>query len=403
MIRRSDCVKKFKHIVLVLCCIAAAGLFTGCKISIELPFGNDQSSSWNGLSGTPSRVTPPDYSVTDTMERYDYSHKKTLTEAQTEIYNLLIYMLDHKQSSFDFENIGNDDFKKAYYAVLYDHPEYIRTGFNYTYSVKTTGDYVQFHAEPALLFDDPDELDIAEQELESAVSSIVNTAKAQPDPYYMVKYVHDYIIDNTVYDVDVLAGAQSSEGLIVASTAYGCLVQHKAVCSGYSAAFQLIMQRLGVECGRINGTKLTESGAHQWNYVCLDGEYYFMDLTWDDPLADNGVDSRTYDYFLISDADIAYTHVSDRTCPQPVCSGIRYNYFYYNGLYFDEYDFRYVSDAAERMRENNTISVKFSTPDQLQRAVEELVEGQRIFELDFVNGGITYSVSTSGCILNIDY
>lgn len=395
--------RKFRLIAASLCCIAVAGLFTGCQISIKLPFGDDQPSSKNSLFGSRSQITPSDYSVTDTMEQYDYSHKNTLTEKQVEVYNLLIYMLDHKQDSFDFENIDNDDFKKAYYAVLYDHAEYIRTGYNYTYSVKTTGDYVQFHAEPSLLFDDPDELDRAEQELESAVNSIVSTAKSQPDPYYMVKYVHDYIIDNTVYDVESLKLTQSSEGLMPASTAYGCLVQHKAVCSGYSAAFQLIMQRLGVECGRINGTKITESGAHQWNYICLDGEYYFMDLTWDDPLNDDGNDSRIYDYFLISDADLAYTHVSDRTHPQPVCSGTRYNYFYYNGLYFDVYDFRYVSDAAERMRENNSFSVKFSTPDELQKAVEELVESQGIFELDFVSGGITYSVSASGCILNISY
>ena len=394
--------RKHKLIVPALCCFALC-LFTGCRISITLPFGSDQSS-YNGVTGVKSLSVPPDYSVADNMEHYDYSHKSALTEQQMEVYNLLIYMLDHKQDSFNFENIENDDFKEAYYAVLYDHPEYIRTGFNYTYSVRTIGGYAQFNAKPSLLFDDPHDMEKAEQDLEAVVSSVVSAAKAQPDPYYMIKYVHDYIIDNTVYDIESLEDDRSSEeGLLPASTAYGCLVQRKAVCSGYSAAFQLIMQRLGFECGRINGTRITETGAHQWNYVGVDGEYYFMDLTWDDPITSDGGENRAYDFFMITDADLAYTHVSDRTLPQPVCRGIRYNYFYYNGLYFDEYDFRYVSDAAQRMREDNGFSVKFSTPDQTQRAVEDLVENQRIFRLDFIKGGITYSVSTSGCILSINY
>ena len=181
------------------------------------------------------------------MEQYDYSLKNTLTDNEKNLYNHIKFMLDNKQTSFDFENITNDDFKKAYYAVLYDHPEYIRTGFNYTYSVKTTGDHVDFHADPALFSDDPEIASKAEQELEAVVSMVSESAKAQADPYFAVKYVHDYIIDNTVYDTESLAAVHGGDdGLVIASTAYGCLVEHKAVCSGYSSAFQLIMQRLRI-------------------------------------------------------------------------------------------------------------------------------------------------------------
>ena len=396
--------KKRRLIALAVCSALSIYSLSGCSFNIKLSFGEDKTQSQTGVFSSPSWSGSSSYVVNDDMERYDYSLKNTLSESQTELYNRLKNMLDEKMTAFDFENITNDDFKSAYYALLYDHPEYIRTGYNYTYSVRTTGDYTLFHADPALFSDDPEVMDKAEQELEEVVNQIVNTAKAQPDPYYMVKYVHDYIIDNTVYDMESFYASQGdNEGLIIASTAYGCLVQHKAVCSGYSAAFQLIMQRLGAECGRINGTRVTESGAHQWNYVCLDGEYYFMDLTWDDPIKDDGQDSRTYDYFLISDRDIAFTHVSDRTLPQPVCIGTRYNFFYYNGLYFDEYNFGSVCDAAVRMKDTGSVMVKFSDPDQLQRAVEDLIEGQRIFELDFVEGGVSYSVSTSGCILSVEY
>ena len=55
------------------------------------------------------------------------------------------------------------------------------------------------------------------------------------------------------------------------------------------------------------------------------------------------------------------------------------------------------------MRYSSGLIVKFSNPDQLQRAVEDLIEGQRIFEIDFIDGGISYSVSASGCILSVEY
>ena len=396
--------RKIKLITSAVCCALTVCTFAGCEFSFDLFSGSSQSSSHSGFFEPPSWNEPSGYTVDDNMEQYDYSLKNTLTDNEKNLYNHIKFMLDNKQTSFNFENITNDDFKKAYYAVLYDHPEYIRTGFNYTYSVKTTGDHVDFHADPALFSDDPEIASKAEQELEAVVSMVSESAKAQADPYFAVKYVHDYIIDNTVYDTESLAAVHGGDdGLVIASTAYGCLVEHKAVCSGYSSAFQLIMQRLGYECGRINGTRITESGAHQWNYVCLDGEYYFMDITWDDPLKDDGIETKTYDYFLITDEDIAYTHVSDLTLPQPECSGKRYNYFYYNGLYFDEYNFGYISDAAQRMRYSSGLIVKFSNPDQLQRAVEDLIEGQRIFEIDFIDGGISYSVSASGCILSVEY
>ena len=395
----------------MLLCIAAAVFFaSGCSIKITLSsegsgvsYGSDTLFRTHSSSGGQSESVS-DYEVTDTMEKYDYSLKNTLDEQQTSLYNRIAAMIENHCTCFDFENISNEDFKKSFYAVMYDHPEYISMGLNYTYKVRTTGDYIEFHAQPALLYEDMDKNIEAEKELEAVVSKIAEGAKAQADPYYTVKYVHDYIIDNTVYDTESLSNIDSSEGeLVVASTAYGCLVQRKALCSGYSAAFQLIMQRLGIECGRINGTRTTESGAHQWNYVCLDGEYYFMDLTWDDPINENGGDTKTYDYFLISDDDLAYTHVSDRTLPQPQCSGTRYNYFRYNGLYSDEYYFGFVEDAANRMRGEGAFSVKFGDPQQLQYAVDDLIENQRLFELDFTNGGIFYSVSTSGCILNVSY
>lgn len=345
------------------------------------------------------------YVVTDTSERIKYSVKNTLDEKQTEIYNRLVYMIDNYELSYDFENITNDDFKKAYYGVLYDHPEYFWLGQNYTYALKTFGDYSTFHVEPKVFSSDTEEIKQARKKLEAEVELIVRNARAQGNIFSQVRYVHDYMIDNTTYDMATIGVVDSGEeyDFLRAVTSYGCLVEKKAICSGYSAAFQLIMQELGLECGRVNGTRVSEEGSHQWNYVGIDGEYYYTDVTWDDPVRENGEESRTYEYFLISDSDLAYTHTADGVLPVPECTGTRYNYYRYCGLYFEEYDFRYAEAAADLLKDDNYFTMKFSAPEQLQAAVKDLITEQHVFDIDYINGSVAYSTSSSGCILNVYY
>ncbi len=393
-------------------CTAALCLLSGCGISLSFNF-DDSSHSVDNWGDIFSAVSVPErsyhntssYAVTDTNEKYDYSQKNTLDEEQTDLYNRLVVLLDDHTTAFEFENITAEDFKTAYYAVLYDHPEFFWLSQSYSYTTRTLDDRTELSIEPVLFSDDIDEIKQAAVRLDEIADRLAQEAEAQGDLFSKVKYVHDYIIDNTEYDTQAMEQVMSgrSEGIVNASTAYGCLVENKAICSGYSTAFQLIMKRLGIECGPVNGKRATETGAHQWNYVCLDGEYYYIDVTWDDPIRDDGQAAKTYEYFLISEDDLSYTHSKDSKPAVPVCSGTRYNYYRYNGTYFDWYDFDDVRAAADMFRGDSGFSVKFSSPDMLQTAVDDLITGQRIFDIDYINNGIQYSVSVSGCILNISY
>ena len=399
--------------VLAAVCAAAACLVTGpgCSMDLGSVFGESSGSGmWGGLfseSSVPQKSyhNTESYVPDDTMEKYRYSLKNTLNDEQTDLYNRLVILLEEYTTSFDFENITTEDFKTAYYAVLYDHPEFFWTARNYSYSTRESDGHSELHVEPVLLSSDTGMIKQAYETVDGIAQSIADEAAAQGDFYSVVKYVHDRLIDTTVYDhaaVDQITSG-NDEGFIAAATPYGCLVSHKAVCSGYSSAFQLIMHKLGIGCGLVNGKRSTEEGAHQWNYVCLDGEYYYMDLTWDDPIREDGQDTRTYEFFLISDDDLARTHTADGELPVPECSGTRYNYYIYNGLYLDYYDFDAVKAAADMFRDDNAFSVKFSSPDALRTALYELIDEQHIFDIDYINSGIKYSVSVSGCILSVSY
>lgn len=396
---------KGKDWLVGVCVIIALGVLGGCSSELKLFEESSQSSrrqSSFSESKKPTEQESREPQKTDSSELQAFSMKNTLNSHQRKLYNQFVNKIENYETSFHFDNVEQDDLKKAYFAVLDDHPEYFWLGKGYLYRSSTLGDFSSVTLTPDIMSEDPEEIKSLYQSFKKAADRIVKDAKEKGDLYEQVKYVHDYIIDNTDYDSDAAAqiGDDSREGVLNASTAYGCLVEHKAICSGYSAAFQLLCAELGVDCYRVSGTRAEESGPHQWNFLLLYDEYYFTDVTWDDPVRADGVKVRTYEYFLISDDDLVRTHSMDNERPVPACKGTRDNYYVKNGLYFEEYDFRYLEDAVQRLPEG-MLTVKFSTPEQRDLAEYDLMDNQRIFELPGFTGGVSYSLSASGCILTI--
>ena len=80
--------------------------------------------------------------------------------------------------------------------------------------------------------------------------------------------------------------------------AFGIMVKGKGVCESYSRAFQYLCQRIGLECILVVGD--CDGEGHMWNMIQLEGDWYHMDLTWDD--GDDG--EIYYDFFNISDKEL---------------------------------------------------------------------------------------------------
>ena len=103
--------------------------------------------------------------------------------------------------------------------------------------------------------------------------------------------VHDYIVLHTVYD----------ESLAL-KTGYDALVNGSTVCSGYTALFMDVMNRLGIPCQSVVAEDTGDGEGHSWNVVQLDGQWYHVDLTWDDPTRDTyGYSNHVY--FLKTDGE----------------------------------------------------------------------------------------------------
>lgn len=97
--------------------------------------------------------------------------------------------------------------------------------------------------------------------------------------------VHDWIVENGEYDDTVYSNASHS-GRVGYRDPYGILVKGYGNCLGYASSFQLLMDLCGVECITVVGAAFDSRSDHAWNMVRLDGEWYCVDVVWDDSLAD---------------------------------------------------------------------------------------------------------------------
>ena len=105
-----------------------------------------------------------------------------------------------------------------------------------------------------------------------------------------IKIFHDYIINNTKYDSD-----RSDNGIIKykSDTAYGPLFEGYAICGGYTDLMELFLEKMNLKSFRVS------SLLHVWNAVEIDGKWYNIDLTWDDPVMSDGSQRLSHEYMLI--------------------------------------------------------------------------------------------------------
>ncbi|KUP25178.1 hypothetical protein AWJ19_29800 [Paenibacillus sp. DMB5] len=142
--------------------------------------------------------------------------------------------------------------------------------------------------------------------LQAAKAVIDQTLSPEMNTRDKVKALHDYVVLNTAYDYDnYLNGSIPEESY----TEYGILILHTGVCQGYAVTMKMLLDLAGVENFYISGTNYAGAG-HAWNIVVVDGEYYHLDATWDDPVP-NMPGYIGDKYFLVTDEQMALDHIWD--------------------------------------------------------------------------------------------
>lgn len=168
------------------------------------------------------------------------------------------------------------------------------------------------------------------QQLYETVRYILDTriTKEMTD-YEKELALHDYLITHCVYSEDTTQPPESD-----IYRAYGALVNQDAVCNGYAEALQLLFACVGIESEFVVGT--ADGVDHAWNLVRIDGKWYHLDATWDDPLPDQGA-KVLHAYFNVTDEIMEESHTWNKE-DYPPASSMEANFYKVQGSYYDSFE-----------------------------------------------------------------
>ena len=120
-----------------------------------------------------------------------------------------------------------------------------------------------------------------------------------------VTLIHDYIVRNYEYDTTFTKFSFTD-----------FLDTGSGVCQAYAQMFDLLSTMAGVETQYLEGTAVNSSGdreCHAWNRVFIDDVWYYVDVTWDDPIPDKGFSSTvSTKYLLIDEGQMDKDHTLDK-------------------------------------------------------------------------------------------
>lgn len=167
----------------------------------------------------------------------------------------------------------------------------------------------------------------ADQAATTIVNSLISSSMTAEEK---VRVLHDYLVRHVRYDVEGLADMNNMPASDF--TPEGALILRVAVCEGYAEAFQILCQKAGIPCEIVTGSATSDGVnyiAHAWNMVQIDGAWYQVDVTFDDPIIDG---TSAYEdgsnlsrgYYLVTDAIIYLDHIADNA--RYVCTSERYIY-----------------------------------------------------------------------------
>ena len=134
--------------------------------------------------------------------------------------------------------------------------------------------------------------------IDSDVSEIMQQVSDEMDDETKALRIHDYFVYEYEYDNDNLLADTLPED----SFRSGGIIRNKiGVCQAYAYAYSYIMNKMGLEC-HVTGS---DPMNHAWNILKLNGSYYHVDCTWDDPVYDR-LGRVGHEFFLLSDYEILY-------------------------------------------------------------------------------------------------
>ena len=133
-----------------------------------------------------------------------------------------------------------------------------------------------------------------QRELDNALETLARKVdiSGMTDEEIVLAY-HEYLTSTVAYAYE--AYLTNTLGEENEYDMYGALVKHSAVCQGYAETMFYLLKQAGIPCSIASSANIN----HAWNVVKIHGNWYHIDVTWDDPVWDVPGKSL-HRYFLVS-------------------------------------------------------------------------------------------------------
>lgn len=312
---------------------AAGNVLTEPKVTEPMP--SDTLSPEDIMSAIgATETTAPNLILSQTnTKRYGYS---TLTAEEKKLYDDIVAGIEGLRYKIcDEDAYTLEEWSKIYGLVYMQEPRLF---------------YMNAKLKVGKLFyltKDSAAINEMQKSIDAVADKLVAEANGKSTTYEKLKVFHDYLVLNSTFEL-------KDEITNYNATIYNALgsgeAQGNIQCAGYAKAMQYLCDKAGIVSMVVTG-ETNEGQTHAWNVVDIDGKWYNLDATWDDPiLSTPNYKNIRYNFFLVPDSgihNITHMHVGQKKLSNgnyityftpPACVDNDQNYFVKSGKVYSDFD-----------------------------------------------------------------
>lgn len=311
-----------------------------------------------------------------------YAYER-LTNSGKTLYVEILAILQSMSENVPVSTTSNEAIDLVFNYVMLDHPEIFYVD-GYKYTNYTVGDEVTKVSFSGNYIYNSDEVARKQSLINQAVNECLAGAPSSTDDYYAIKYIYEYIIQNTEYDAD------NPDNQNICSV----FIDKRSVCNGYAKAAQYLLNKLGIQTLLVTGTVNTKRARdvrHAWNIVLCNDLYYHFDATWGDSSyqVDNGESADTtklpavnYDYLNVTTDEILKNHTISDEIYLPSCGSMTDNYYVREDEYFTTTEMALVKELFDRRYNDGSTNVvmKCANKDIYNTFFNQLITERGVFD-----------------------
>lgn len=290
-----------------------------------------------------------------------------LTDAGRAGYDMITAGFEAYAGSVSLEGLGltGEDLSAVLAAVEADCPQYFYPDVTAFYNDPYTGEVTSVE----IAYAGPPELIAPRREqAEAWRAGVLASAPQDLSNADLALWLHDWLVGNLSYSAE----AENNQNIL------SVIDTGTSVCAGYTKAYAYLLQGAGIFAIYVPGG--IEGEAHAWNLVQIDGEYGWIDTTWDDPsFAGSDYSYVSHIFYGLGTEELKVDHVFENERPEYAGIGQpSFNYFVSKGMLFDldsQGSFEVLSEITKKAKESggSVVEARMADAGQVNLVVARLM------------------------------